>query len=73
MKTNNYKVFAHINQSTRVEVVYEGSSKKAARNKAHWMLKSGQSERSYIYCDGEPLEKYVFTHDKQIKHIKWTY
>ena len=70
METNIYKVLAHKHHSTQVEVVYEGNNKKDARNKAHWMLKSGQSERSYVYCNGKPIEKYVFVNDKQIKHIK---
>ena len=70
MNNNNYKVLAHTSNSNTVEVVYEGTSKKTARNKAHWMLRSGQSERSYIHCNGRVIEKYVFDKDKQIKHIK---
>ena len=70
METYTYKVLAH---TTRIEVVYEGNSKKAARNKAHWMLRSGQSERSYIYCENKPIEKYVFDENGNILHIKWTY
>lgn len=70
MTTHIYKVLARGHTSNGVEVVYEGTSKKQARNKAHWMLRSGQSERSYIYCDGKPMEKYVFTTEHNIKHIK---
>lgn len=70
MENNNYKVLAHTRHSMRAEIVYEGTNKAKARNKAHYMLKSGQSERSYIYLNDKPIEKYVFTQNKQIKHIK---
>ena len=70
MKTSRYKVLAHTHHSSTIEVVYEGTSKKAARNKAHWVLRSGQSERSYIYCNGKPIEKYVFDSEHKIKHVK---
>jgi hypothetical protein len=70
MITHIYNVLAHTLRSPKPEVVYKGTSKREARNKAHWMLKSGQSERSYIYCDGKPIEKYVFDNHFNIRHIK---
>lgn len=70
MITHIYIVLAHTLRSNKPDVVYKGTSKKQARNKAHWMLKSRQSERSYIYCDGKPIEKYVFDNSFKIRHIK---
>ena len=70
MTTNIYIVLARTLRSNKPDVVYKGTSKKEARNKAHYMLKSRQSERSYIYCNGKPIEKYVFDNHFNIRHIK---